>query len=250
MKHRDLFFYEGICAFTFAGNQARANECLVNGSAFWEPISFLNEAGRHGGIMADVAVKVGEASGITIKLGPKVRWAQLFRDLDSGKLGILGGIYHNEERSKKYVYSHPVTESNIKIFVKKGSEFDYGELKDLNGKKGLRPQGGSYGQIFDDYAKKHLKIEQVPTSRTLIFKKLIAGRADYAVLGQRDGERNMRNKLFENKITMLSNSVVVNEVFFVFSKESPCFEHFTVFNSALLRLKNRGVVDKIVESYP
>ena len=251
MKHRDLFFYVvGICAFTFAGNQARANECLVNGSPYWEPISFLSKAGKHGGIMSDVAVKIGETSGITITLGPKVGWEQLLRDLDTGKLGILGGLYHNEERSKKYAYSHPVTESNIKIFVKKGSEFDYAELKDLKGKKGIRTRGGSLGQVFDDYDKKHLKLEKISPSRNLIFKILLAGRADYAVMGQRDGETRMRHELFQNKITMLSTSVEVNEIFFVFSKKSPCFKHFTEFNAALLRLKKRGVVDKIVKSYP
>lgn len=247
MIPRILFIGFVVWGLMGASSLKAQSVCTLNGSNDWYPISFMRDE-KFQGVMVDVAREVAKLQGITLKIGGSRPWKRILHELEKGNLSIIAGSYFTEERAKKFAYSLSITDNNIQVFVKKGNEFSFNTLADLRGKTGLRPAGGSYGQMFDDYAKKHLMITETGTG-AYILKMLLASRKQYAVLARKDG-LELINREFSGKITMLPKPVVVNEVFFLFARNNPCYALLDRFNEGIQKLKEQGTISTILSQYP
>ncbi len=222
----------------------------VGGANNWYPVFIrTDDATNVYGIAPEVAAKVFRQIGVKLRILPYRPWKRMFRQMDNGNLDAVLGVYWTSERAEKYDYSDPVGKDEIAIFVRKDHQFTLKGLKDLIGRKGLRPLGGSYGETFDKFAKQNnLDIEQIPSSaKQSIMKMLVAGRTDYAVLGRYDGFAHIRSLGVVGEIVDLSWPVVTNDVHFLFSRKSPCIKLLPKVNAAIRSLREEGFL-KFVEA--
>lgn len=74
--------------------------------------------------------------------------------LDAGRFQIAANNFgYNEERGEKYLFSDPVTKSNLGIASPKGTSYD--SLDDLSGKKTELLPGTNYAQILENWNKEN-----------------------------------------------------------------------------------------------
>lgn len=219
----------------------------MNGAKGWIPVSYY-ENNRLTGVVPTIITNIFNEIGVEVKQQPIIPWKRLLNDLEIGKLDVLTGAYYNDERAKKYQYSNAITVDEIRIFVKKGKEFPFYDLSDLKGLIGVRPMGGSYGQGFDDYAKKNLHINENNNTLAML-KLLLQGKVDYAVWGYYDGLGNIAQHHYQDQITALPTPVSSNNVYALFSKQSPCLSQVDRFNQILERMHIDGDIDEIIEEH-
>lgn len=219
----------------------------INGAKGWIPVSYYND-GKLTGVVPNIVTNIFNEIGIEVKQQPIIPWKRLLNDLEKGSLDVLTGAYYNNERAEKYQYSHVITVDEVRIFVKKGEEFPFYDLSDLKKRIGVRPMGGSYGQSFDDYAKKNLHINE-NNSTLAMLKLLIQDKVDYAVWGYFDGLGNITQHHYQDQITVLATPVSSNNVYALFSRQSPCASQIHRFNQILNRMHSNGDIDEIVEEH-
>lgn len=201
--------------------------------------------------MPDVAKALRERKGIPIEIVDRVvPWGRLFIALDEGRLGAVGGAYRTQERESKYLLSEPVSSDDIHVFVAAGKTFNFQELSDLQGKRGLRPRG-SLGEQMDHYGDNVLDKIKKKRNVNVMFRMLEVDRAEYAVTSLKTGQDEMKkNPQFRSTITMLPTPVVQNGIHYVFSRTGDCYIHIDAINAGIRDLKQEGVIAEILARYP
>jgi len=238
----------------FLGGVAQSHACSevrVNGTDGWYPVVMRSaDGGSFEGLMPQIADKAFASLDVPVSVQPNVPWNRLFVQLDRAELDVLMGVYWTEERDQAYVYSAPVIEDEVAVFVPVGKEFELGKLEDLAGKTGMRPFGGSYGEEFDKYAEANLDIRNIKDETGLeILNLLSEGKADYAVLGRYDGLKAVQEMGLQGKITDLAFPVASNSVYFLFSKTSDCAGLVPDFDAQLQAMKDGGQIEGLVSEY-
>ncbi len=198
-----------------------AKDCQVikvAGSNLWLPMSFVApDAGDPVGIAYDLIKHVGKKLGIPVEIDTELPWKRLQLYVYLGKYDLITSIYWNEERAKKYLYTESFFVNHTRVWVVKGREFPFTEFKDLIGRVGGIPFGGSIGQEFDAFAKAHgLKLEGVK-NKDQRFKKLLSGRNDYVLNDYLDVKTYLKQKGLQDKFVALDKVVVENKVYFAMS---------------------------------
>ena len=230
---------------------AQCETIRVNGTHDWYPIVMRRvESDGFSGILFDVSLKLFTQLGVRLEVQRKTPWKRLFLQMDEGSLDAILGVYWTRERAEKYLYSDAITRDDVAIFVKKGSESRYQNLSDLIGLQGVRPLGGSYGEEFDQYAKKNLSIKQVPSEeQDRIIKMVAFGRADYAVLGRFDGLADIRTSGNQGNVVELPWRVTNNPVHILIAKNSPCAQLLPDINRVISEMHQDGTIKQLEESY-
>ena len=197
----------------------------------------------------DVVRKLIRDESLPITMADKpVPWKRLFSELEKGELGMVGGGYENADRKRKFLLSQPVTGDNIHVFVNKDNDFIYEQVSDLIGKKGLRTPG-SMGEGFDNYAKENLVLKI--TKGKVLFRMLMANRADYAVTSKKLSEELLsHNPDYRSKVIMKKIPVAKNGIHFVIGKNTRCADMLDKINMGISKLKESGVIEGIVNRYP
>ncbi len=178
-------------------------------------------------------------------------WARAQSEVKHGNVDMLGGAYITDERQTYMDYIIPpfVMDPTV-IFVKKGKSFHFEKWEDLIGLTGGSPIGNSYGEKFDSFAKKNLKIELVPKINQA-FKKLVRERNDYVIYGMYPGLAEAEVTGFGNTIEYLSNSIISEGLYFTISKKSPCNsskikEHLT---RKVKEFTEKKIPEKLIKKY-
>jgi len=244
--------------FMFAGliltglNPAHAETCSkvrVNGTSYWYPVvtRVEGEAGLRG-LLPTLAREAFESLGIEVIEMPERPWKRLLIQLEAGKFDVLLGAYRTDARAAKFLYSTPVYNDEVAVFVAAGKEFELTGPEDLIGRKGVRPFGGSYGQAFDAFSDAYLDMSAIGHDGDAddLFRILLAGKADYGVLGRFDGQHDMIRLGLQNEVTQLPAILTVNPVHFLFSKNSPCAALLPRFNAQLSMLLETGRADEVL----
>ena len=223
----------------------------MNGTNNWFPVIMRSEDTKSFyGILPDLAETISAETGIPVAIQPQVPWKHLFLQLDQGELDVIMGVYWTSERASKYHYSKPVLQDEVAIFVRKGREFPVNRLDDLIGRVGLRPQGGSYGESFDSFARDHLIFRHVPSSDVNQIMRMLANdAADYAVLGRYDGLEDIRDGGFQSVITDLPWPVTSNGVHYLFGANSGCADMVHEFDRLIGEMLKNGTIRAIEEKY-
>ena len=243
-----------LFAVSSGGSTAYAAECKelrLNGTNGWFPIIMRTDDGSTvEGLLPGVAADVTKRMNTPLKIEPEVPWKRLFAQLDRGDLDVVAGVYWTQERADKYIFSDPVLVDEVAIFVPKGKEFPLSSLDDLKGKVGARPFGGSYGQKFDEFAKANLDLREIKVRGENELIRLAAdGKIDFAILGRYDGIKSAQEAGVADKVVDLEWPIASNDVYFLFSKESPCAAKVDDFNAGLKQAIAEGVVSDLVASY-
>ncbi|WP_245957114.1 substrate-binding periplasmic protein [Aestuariispira insulae] len=230
---------------------AECRELRVNGTNDWFPVMIREENTNNlSGILPDLAVEIGSQLDIQIIPQPQVSWKSLFLQMEQGELDVIMGVYWTQDRANRFLYSKPVLQDEVAIFVRKGREFPLQRLEDLVGRVGLRPQGGSYGESFDSFAKENLLFKHVPSrDRNKIMRMLASDVADYAVLGRFDGLEDIQSSGYQGEIVDLPWAVTSNGVHFLFSGHTECAGLVEDFNKEIGRMMKDGTIAKLEQKY-
>lgn len=143
------------------------------------PKMFIHE-GEQRGVLIDIlnyAAKHLPQERVELTLYP---WARAYLASMSGQGGLLG-ISWTWRRDEVFDYSEPVFVDEVVIVVKKGREFRYRGLSDLQGKTLGTVRGASFGSAFDRAHQEGVfSIEGDNGARNRL-SKLAAGRIDCAL---------------------------------------------------------------------
>jgi polar amino acid transport system substrate-binding protein len=200
--------------------------------------------------MTDVANEVAQETGIKVKVSEqRLPWKRILLHLERGKFDILAGIYNEGKVEKQDRYSLPVTTNNVHIIVKSGKEFPFSSFTDLLGKKGVHINGASHGKLFDTFARQYLDLNGV-TDAIQIFDMLALNRLDYGIGSKRSMLKITTSEKYRGKFSILPHPLVENPVYFLFSRNSPCYAYIDKFNVAIQRLKENGMIRNIEKKYP
>ena len=243
-----------VCIFiVFCTQNAFAQECkqlrIASGANAWVPISYLNsETQEFEGIAFDLINAISQKLNLPIEV-KKVPWKRMLKYLEDGTLDMGVAIYWNQERNKKYLYTEPYFINEIRVYVKKGREFPFYQLDDLIGRKGIVPDGGSFGEEFDSFAKKHaLDLYRVQRKEQLA-GLVLAERGDYFVQAYLDGVAYLKNYDLQDDIVPLPHPLATTNVHFAISRQSPCKQFLPQINQSIEALKRDGVLERIVRKY-
>jgi len=225
------------------------NSLTVSGSNQWHPIAYSNEDNTRAlGIAYDVTQELASALNLPVTFNVKMPWARAMKMLDEGEIDMMAGVYWTEQRKENYLFTIPVTNDTLNIFVKRGKEFDYQEFKDLKGKRLDLIRGTSLGNKFDQYIKDHLEVSEMNTFSQQM-ARLNVGRTDIVVLDPFTAASVLKELKLNKEIVMLDTPVTVNPVHLIFSKKSPCIKHLDVMNSLIEDMQESGKLSAIRKNY-
>jgi len=220
---------------------AQKPKCIINGEPRWYPLFQ---------IMTDVASEIAQEIGVEIEVSnQRYPWKRILLHLERGHFDILAGKYNDTKEGKQYRYSLPVTTNNVHIIVKSGKEFPFSIFKDLIGKRGIHIDGASHGKKFDKFSKDYLDVLGAPDP-THMFDMIAAGRSDYGIGSKNAMLKFLTSEKYEGEFSILPQPLVENKVYFLFSRNSPCYVYIDKFNKEIQRLKENGVIQKIEQKYP
>lgn len=232
----------------------RCDRIRVNGTVDWYPVIMRpSDTGLASGVLPATMIELGRRVGIDVVFQPITPFKRQIVQLENGSLDAVLGAYWTKERAEKFQYSSSVLDDEVAIFVLKGKEFPLAKWADLEGRLGIRPFGGSYGEDFDQYAREHLAMQEiapVPTDfRRDMLAMLLNENADYAVLGRFHGLKIIEEGEGADQLIDLKWPVVSNGVHILFSGTSPCAHLFDRFEEQLKELRAEGWIDTVLADY-
>jgi polar amino acid transport system substrate-binding protein len=177
-----------------------------------------------------------------------VPWKRALATGESGETGV-GGIYKNEERLQIYDYSEPLYAERLMLYVREGSEFEFNDVSDLEGKVIGAILGWSYGDAFDNARSDGLfEVEEVPDDEAN-FQKLILGRVDAVIAIEVASNQLLPQIDGGDTVTALEVPLAVNETYLVFAKSTEREALLERFNETIEAMKEDGRFDEIASSF-
>lgn len=174
-------------------------------------------------------------------------WKDAQEATRDGKADLIVGVYYNDARAEYLDYVQPAfIYDDTAIFVDKGKDFAFDGKDDLIGKKGVANEGDSFGNAFDAFMKEKLDVERTKGLGEG-FKKLAAGEVDYLLAGYHPGLAEMAASGLNDKVVVLDQALLTEEMFVAFSKKSPCRSLAADFGQGITELTTDGSFDKMLE---
>lgn len=172
------------------------------------------------------------------------------RAMEMGRLGLagIGAIYKTEERQKIFEYSEPVYNELLQIFVRRGEQFPFESVKDLEGKRIGCLLGWSYGEQFDKARKEGLFFVEAVNRDALNFKKLSEGRLNCVVASKESGAYEIARNGLVN-IIPLEEALLINPTYIAFAKSSQQAGIITDLNTALEAMRQDGEYSQLVKDF-
>jgi len=217
------------------------------------PFSYIKNE-KNVGIDVDIVKEMAKRLKIKIEIR-LVPWKRLLHFTEKGLCDGSFSLFRTPERETFALYanSEPIHKSNFAVFVKKGKEFKFNNLKDLYGKTVGIDLGFSVSTEFDLAVKEgKIKIEEASTPETNI-KKTILGRFD-AYVSNIIVTRYHANKMgVPDKIVALPKEIKKGHgAFFVISKAGKITNKKKMLekiNETLKAMAKDGTYKRIINKY-
>lgn len=173
-------------------------------------------------------------------------WERAISDMESGHLDILPVVFYTAEREKFMGFSVPYAQVHTSVFTPKNKSFDFHSINDLFGKKGVMMRGDSISQEFDAI-KWRLNLTTVK-SYDMMINMLVANRVDYAVAAKYGFNMRVEELNHQDSFHELTNYIASRNLHIAISKKSRYFKFLPRLNEKLLRMKNDGRLDEMINS--
>ncbi len=196
------------------------------------------------GLTPKIAKQIFDKLGVkseSVNVGP---WTRVLFNAQQGHVDLVLGLKNTPERQSYLTFTQtPLLQNPFAIFVAKGHEFEFQHWDDLKQKVGNMNRGDRFGNDFDDYVEKNLRIQRVQGLRAN-FDMLKLNRTDYFITGKNTGLAFLRGEGIESLFSVLEPPVVVGQIDFGFVKQSPCVAIKDAFDAELERLQSAGELSK------
>ncbi|MCH4889514.1 transporter substrate-binding domain-containing protein [Acidaminobacter sp. JC074] len=223
------------------------NTVYAVGSYDWYPYQMMDENKQPYGMSYDILELILEDTDFNVVRNKVEPFRRQLQDLETGKVDVFVGLYFNEDRDKKYIYTLPFSKDEVCVFVRTDNIISFTSYADLSEFVGLIPDGASYGDTFEN--NKHLlNLREVKDEKHRL-DLLLNEEVDYYISAYGDVMDDANQYGYEELITCLDKKIQVNDVYFVISKHSPLADHIDYINEQIQTLSDKGILTEIKESY-
>ena len=151
--------------------------CLSSVAVAAETIHFVTDPEKNGGYLIEITRVAFERVGYKVEI-EFLPWARALSSVMNGNAEALLGVYYNEARAEKMLYTDSIGTSDLVFFKLKGADITFTTLDALKTQRIGTIQGAYYTPEFDQAT--FLKKDPVSDYR-LNIKKLLAGRVSLIV---------------------------------------------------------------------
>ncbi len=221
-----------------------AENWLVAGDASFPPYVY-EENGQVKGIHADIVRVILDRLKVNyeIKTYP---WKRVISMTDNNKITLSLSWVEKRERFKKYLMVGPIQYGRTVFMVRKNSNIQFNELKDLSTYKIGTISGYAYPKEFEeaDFLNKH----PATVDNATLISKLLKGRVDIIIGDQSTLEFEAKKLNVSFVIKILPKPLKVVSRYAVFPKQNT--RQAAIFSNALNELKfDKALYQSIVDKY-
>lgn len=101
------------------GVQAQGEEILMVSGDFYPPYIWFDEDGKARGLSADILEAIEKEMDIHINL-VSMDFARALEEVKEGRAQAINVIFHTDERARYLQFSHPVLQSRVMVYKKRG----------------------------------------------------------------------------------------------------------------------------------
>jgi polar amino acid transport system substrate-binding protein len=196
-------------------------------------------------LVSEIAAKLGVKDVSSKDFGS---WEGAQEAAFSGQADVIFGIYKNDARAVYLDYIEPPFMMDpTSIVVRKGAGFAFAEWSDLKGRKGVTNIGESYGDKFDAYMEKELTVARAAGVQNT-FATLLAGQADYMIIGLFPGRDEARKSGLIDKVEFLPKELLSAPMYVAFSKKTKCGALRSGFSAGIKSAVDDGAVRQLLEA--
>lgn len=239
--------YFVACTLVLLSVMASAEEIRLATDYGTMPYNYLDKDGNPTGFQIDLIKAIGKEEGFTIVFSNAL-YPQVFDELDTNKIDLIGNLYYSDERNAKYLLSNPYWEEQL-VFVALAKK----DIKD--------PLAPGNRVATHEYAPSEQQLlailPQYPQVKTiseqtsfLDFKALYVNKAD-VTLSYKTNVNELMNRYNKEKYTLfpvtqegLDSST---KVYFATRRDKP--DLIKKINDGLEKVKANGTFDKLKKKY-
>ncbi len=234
-----------------AGASAQQRECtkvVISADSDYAPLQWYDGKNLRGASI-DIAVAALQAINVPFEVRFVGPFYRVLEEAKSGEIDMVASLKENPER-REYLSFVPVPlfANPIAVFVAKDKRFAYAGWNDLIGKKGGVTRGNQFGDGFDAFLAKNLKIEEEQKAY-MNFKKIELGRLDYLITGYYSGLIYLRQSGQEDRFMALRPYVAQSDNLIAISKRSPCLKYLPALEQQLNNMRQKGQFKQILDKH-
>mgnify|MGYP005989527967 CR=1 FL=1 len=180
------FFYSGIASGETSARLSPFSTCTsltASGNSEYPPFLWRETPTsiELSGVNRLIIDEVSRRIGIPIKLIHVGPWSRAQTEVKNGRIDLMAGAFYTNERANYMDYFTPVMlHTTSVVWQQKDKQFPFSKKEDLEDKWGVTVINNSFGQEFDQYAKRSLNILAV-ASLSQALRMLAADRVDYVL---------------------------------------------------------------------
>lgn len=220
---------------------------IISGHPAYPPVMWNSNSGMKG-VGVELAKTICHELDIECDVRYEGPWKRVQEKARSGKIGIIAGLYMNNERKAYIDYTQPYMEEPNCIIINKKSPFQFVRRHDLIGKKGITIHGDSFGQELDEFIQSHLIIKRVYSTDAL-FKNLMTGRVDYVLWGLYPALANIAKRDIRKKVSVVNVPFGMESMHLGLSKKSGSVQYIKDIDRVINRLKSEGIIQQWINRF-
>ncbi|MBK8161093.1 MAG: transporter substrate-binding domain-containing protein [Rhodospirillaceae bacterium] len=228
---------------------ARAEACkllVASGNPEYPPYLWRNPEnerqliGANAALMAMLSAEIG----IPIEVRYIGSWARVQEEMKNGHIDLISGAFLTTERLAYMDYIHPtIATTRSVVITMPDSAVKYRQRSDLVGHRGVTVINNSFGEEFDQYARKNLSIDEVSKLENAL-RMVENRRADYLIYEDAPA-RAIAAQLGIDGLMEAPDSISNEDLYLTLSHRSAC-------NSGALRgmiaeAMNRFAEEKVMD---
>ena len=226
---RNYFFYRFMIALLMgimSGYAMASDTCkslVATGNPEYPPYLWRDpeDETRLIGANADLMQLLAKELGVAIDVKYAGTWARVQEEAKLGRIDLIAGAFFTVPRLEYMDYFYPAfRETRSVIWTRSNVNLNYKKWADLMGKQGTTVINNSFGEEFDRYAKKNLKISTVPSLEQAL-KMLTRSRSDYLIY-EEDPGLAFAAKMNISGIKTISPAISNESLHLTFSHKSAC----------------------------
>ncbi|MCP4111603.1 MAG: amino acid ABC transporter substrate-binding protein [Desulfobacteraceae bacterium] len=221
---------------------------LIFATNVWPPYTIVKKLKVVNGSGVEIVKEVCKRVGIEPEF-KVLSWKRCLKEARNGRIDGLYSVYKNKERLKTMYYtSESMNIAKTAVFVRKGSNIKINILDDIKGKVIGVLTDFKYGPKFDAYS--GLRKQYYEDNRELV---QILTRKRINVVAAHEGPfKYIAKELGLNSQVEIAYILSEDPVYISFSKKALGSDGENLaekFSNALQKLKEEGVVQKIINNY-
>ncbi|MCW9053157.1 MAG: transporter substrate-binding domain-containing protein [Motiliproteus sp.] len=199
------------------------------------------------GASIDINQKIFAELGIPFSVTYSGPWKRVLHVTKRGQVDFVMALKKTPARQKFINFTEaPILPNPFSVFVERDNIFRYSHWEDLKGRLGGKNAGDRYGEMFDNFSKKQLMIEEANTPE-INFNKLIARRIEYFIHSRYSGITYLHTHLQGQRVIALDKNINDGVVHSGFSLHSPCNSLLPYLNTRYREMLEDGSAMQIME---